>query len=182
MSRLRLVILDANIVIYLHQLGIWSQVVDRCEIVLARTVAEQEVLFYEVDDERHEIDLTTDVAASRVRVVDVLASEVVKFRSQFDPLYLEGLHVGETESLVHLALNPETGASVCSADKVVFRVLPHLGLTDRGISLEELLAKVGLGRSVPYMYSRAFREQWTRRGEQDWIGGIGTQRGEGGSS
>lgn len=176
MSRLRLVILDANIVIYLHQIGIWPQVADRCEIVLARTVAEQEVLFCEVDNERHEIDLSKDVAASRVRVVDVLASHVVKFRSRFDPLYLEGLHVGETESLVYLALNPETGASVCSADKFVFRVLPHLGLSDRGISLEELLAKLGLGRSLPYMYSRAFREHWTRRGEQDWIGGIGTQR------
>ena len=181
MSRLRLAILDANIVIYLHQLGIWPQVADRCEIILARTVAEHEVLFYEVDDQRHEIDLSKDIAESRVQVVDVLASEVVKFRSRFDPLYLEGLHAGETESLVYLALNAQTDANVCSADKVVFRVLPHLGLTDRGISLEELLAKVGLGRSLPYVYSRAFREHWTRRGQQDWIGGIGTQR-DGGSS
>ncbi len=182
MSRSRLVILDANIVIYLHQIGIWSYVVDRCEIVLSRIVADQEALFYEIDDERHEIDLSTDVAANRVRVVDVLVSDVVKFRSQFDALYLEGLHAGETESLVYLALNAQADASVCSSDKIVFRVLPHLGLADRGISLEELLAKVGLGRSLPYMYSRAFREQWTRRGEQDWIVGIGTRRGKGRST
>ncbi len=182
MSRLRLVILDANIVIYLHQLGIWPQVVDRCEIILGRTVAEQEVLFYEVDDERHEIDLAKDIAESRVQVVDVLASEVVKFRSRFESLYMEGLHAGETESLVYLALNPQLETRVCSADKVVFRVLPHIGLSERGISLEELLAQIGLGRSLPYMYSRAFRDRWTRRGEQDWVGGIGTKGGEGSSS
>jgi len=182
MSRLRSVILDANIVIYLHQLGIWPQVVGRCEIILARTVAEQEVLFYEIDEERHEIDLAKDITESRVQVVDVVASEVVKFRSRFDPLYLEGLHAGETESLVYLARNPQLEAHVCSADKVVFRVLPHLRLADRGISLEELLGQIGLARLLPYMYSRVFGERWTRQGEQDWIGGIGTQRGEGGSA
>jgi hypothetical protein len=177
MSRSRLVILDANIVIYLHEIGLWPRLLDHYEITLARTVAEHEALFCERNEERHGIDLTPGITTGQIQVVDVLAADVVRFRGRFDPLYLEGLDPGETESLAYLLLNPQPEMPICSADKIVYRVLPHLGLADRGVALEELLARIGLGRTLPHCYSRAYRERWTRQGEQDWIGGLGSQRG-----
>ncbi len=179
MSRSRLVILDANIIIYLHEIDLWQRLLDRYEVILSRTVAEHEAIFYEVGEERHEIDLTTAISDGRIQVVDILAADLLKFRSRFDPLYLEGLDPGETESLAYLLLCPEQQIMICSADKIVYRVLPHLGLTERGISLEEMLSQSGLGRALPFPYSRAYREHWARRGEQDWISGVGSQRGEG---
>ena len=41
MPKLRLLILDANVVITLHDLGIWSKVVDKCDIHVSRTVVKE---------------------------------------------------------------------------------------------------------------------------------------------
>ena len=46
MPALKLLILDANEVIYLHETGLWQAVLSRCEVYLARTVAEDEAKFY----------------------------------------------------------------------------------------------------------------------------------------
>lgn len=49
MSRLKLLILDACVVIQLHELGRWQQVVEQCDIHLSEIVARREVKF---DDDR----------------------------------------------------------------------------------------------------------------------------------
>src|SRR5947209_15846611 len=46
MPALKLLILDANEVITLHETGLWQAVLSRCEGYLARTVAEDEAKFY----------------------------------------------------------------------------------------------------------------------------------------
>jgi hypothetical protein len=56
MPRLKWLILDANSVITLHELGIWSQVAGRCDVHLARTVVESEAVFFEKDGDRQPID------------------------------------------------------------------------------------------------------------------------------
>lgn len=43
---MKLLILDANEVIYLHETGPWQAVLARCEVFIARTVAEDEAKFY----------------------------------------------------------------------------------------------------------------------------------------
>lgn len=45
MSRLKLLILDACVVIQLHEFGRWQQVVEQCDIHLSEIVARREVKF-----------------------------------------------------------------------------------------------------------------------------------------
>ena len=40
MFKLKLLILDANVVIHLHEFGIWTKLIEKCEVYLARTVVE----------------------------------------------------------------------------------------------------------------------------------------------
>jgi hypothetical protein len=47
---------------------------------------------------------------------------------------------------------------------------------DKGISLEEVLQKVGLGRSVAKQYTKQFRERYAKEGEQDSIRGRGLKK------
>ena len=47
MKRLRFLLLDANVVIYLFEIGLRDKIVERCEVLLSRIVAEQEAQFYE---------------------------------------------------------------------------------------------------------------------------------------
>jgi len=174
MKKSRLLLFDANVVILLFRLGIWEPVVGRCEILLSRTVAETEADFYVTDDgERHEIDLGPCVEAGQVRLIDVSPSELASFRGQFDAEYFERLDAGETESLIYILKAPEP-CLICSADKVVYRVLGNLRRSEAGVSLKEVLASIGLGRSLPHEFSKAYREKWTQKGFQEsmWDRGL----------
>ncbi len=46
MKKLRFLLLDACVVIKVFQLGLWKQLCERCEILLAETVAREEAQFY----------------------------------------------------------------------------------------------------------------------------------------
>jgi len=171
-KKFELLLLDANVVIYLFKLGIWDKVVTQCDIRLARIVVE-EAHFYETDEgERVDFDLAPYVAAAQVHVFDVMPSDLVRFRRTFKTLFLEQMDPGETESLAWLLANPSE-PHLCSADAIVFRVLGALGLAERGISLEEVLSQIGLGHALPHQFSRKFRDRWTKKGFEEGLRGLG---------
>jgi hypothetical protein len=166
MPKLKLLILDANVVIYLHEKGLWQAVLERCEVYLSSIVIDDEVRFYEGTEYNEVIDLSPDVAAGRVQRFDVPVSDVKEFRDQFDPVYRGDLDPGEEESLAHM-LHAE-GFVISSGDAIVYRILGNVNKGDSGLSLEELLQKVGLGRSgLPWQYTKEFREKYTKLGQQE---------------
>ncbi len=171
-KKFRLLLLDANVVIQVFKLGRWNELVDRCDIWLAATVV-QEAKFY-TDDNRdlHPIDLTSDVVGGRVSQFEVLPSEMSAFRNSFDPSYLEKLDDGETESLAFL-VNSTEQYLICSADKIVYRVLGNLKRSEQGISLEEILQQIGLGIALPRQFTKAYRKECTAMGFDEGLGGLG---------
>ena len=177
MPKLRLLILDAGVVIYLHELQIWQSLLAQCEVFLSRIVAEKEVLFQPGDEGEYgeDIDLAPDISAGRVQVFDVNASEVKRFRDSFDPTYFGDMDDGESESLAFLVGQP-SDYLISSGDAIVYRVLGNLGRGDQGISLEEILQRIGLGRKVDRQYSKVFREKLTQIGAADMIQGRGKRQ------
>ena len=176
MSKLKLLILDASEVIHLHEFGIWSRLIGLCDVRLARTVVDIEVPYFEKDGDKHPINLTDDIAGGRVHVFEASLSDINRFRERFDPVYVGALDPGETEALAHLAQSSESFL-ISSGDAIVYRVLGRLNLGDRGISLEEVLQKVGLGRAqLPWPCQKKFREKYTKEGEVDAIQGKGLKR------
>jgi hypothetical protein len=175
MPLLKLLILDANEVIYLHETGLWHAVLSRCEVYLSRTVAEAEAQYYRRSDVDEIIDLSDDITQGREKVVERTITELKAFTDLFDPTYLESLDLGEAESLAYLVQTKDTYL-ISSGDAIVFRVLGLLNRGDQGISLEEVLQKVGLGRSVARQYTKQFRERYAREGEQDSIRGRGLKK------
>lgn len=176
-------ILDANVVIYLHERGLWQAVLGRCDVYLSGTVIDHEALFYEAGGFRNDIDLSSALAAGKVRRFDVLASEVKAFRSQFDPAYRGELDPGEEESLTYMFRGgTEVGGQqfrIVSGDAIVYRILGNLNLGHAGVSLEELLGELGLGRKdLAWQYTRAFRHKYTSEGEQHAIRGLGRKSKE----
>jgi hypothetical protein len=171
MKKFKLLLLDTNVVLQLLKSRQWAAVLARCEILLARTVLEEELVFYE--DERGEkvyIDLQEDVTAGRVTVVEAAAARVAAFLALFKPLYLGDLDPGEAESLAYL-VDAKEPHLICSADKIVFRVLGALGRAEQGLSLETVLQKVGLSTKLSREFSEEYRRQWTQKGEQEGFQG-----------
>ena len=70
MPKLKLLILDAGVVIRLHELGIWEQVREQCDVHLSRIVATKEVLFQPGDEGEYgeDIDLSPDINNGNVQV------------------------------------------------------------------------------------------------------------------
>ena len=173
MKKFRLLLLDANIVIQLFEQELWSPFLERCDVMLSRIVVEQEANFFEKDDgTRIHIDLSEDVTAGRITVVDAPLTQVNDFKTKFAPTYLERFDPGELESLVFL-VNSKDDCLISSADSIVYRVLGCLDRSDQGVSLEEVLNKIGLDRKLPPHYGRGFREHWTAMGARDRIQGFG---------
>ena len=98
-----------------------------------------------------------------------------EFREQFDLLYLGDLDDGEAESLAYMVKQLQDFL-ISSGDRIVYRVLGNLGRAEQGISLEEILQKIGLGRNLDWPYSKAFRERYTQDGETDMIQGRGKKK------
>jgi hypothetical protein len=176
MSRLKLLVLDASEVIRLHEFGIWDKLIDLCDVHLARTVVDLEASFFEKEGVEYPINLGDDIAQDRVQIFDVALADINRFQSQFDPVYMGELDAGEAEALAYLTQSSES-ILISSGDAIVFRVLGRLGRGDQGTSLEEVLHKIGLGRSqLPWPCQKKFREKYTKEGEVDAIQGKGMKR------
>jgi hypothetical protein len=103
-----------------------------------------------------------------VKIVDVTLSEMKIFYDKFDLTYQAGIHPGEKEALTFLFNAPESYL-LCSADKVVFKVLGLLGRSEQGISLEEILGQIGLYQKLEERFTKQFREKYTKMGQIDAI-------------
>lgn len=174
MQKFRLLLLDANIVIRLHELGLWKKVIEACAITLTSTVAYDEASFWEDDyGAKYYFDLTQDIEKGKIDCKEVSLSQIEIFKQKFDPSYLERLDPGEAESLTFLVGSDEEWL-ISSSDAIVFKVLGLLGQGKQGISMEEILNRTGLGRKLAWEYTKQFRLRWTSQGEQDHIRGRGT--------
>ena len=173
MKKLRLLLLDACVVIELFRLGLWNRLVDACDIHLSQTVAKSEAQFYFDDQgDMHLTNLASDISHGRITVFDVSLAQLSGFLAKFDNSYLERLDPGETESLVHLMSTPEPFL-ICSADSIVFKVLGNLLRAEQGVSLQEILDRLGLSRHLTRQFTKPFREEWTNKGFQEHLAGIG---------
>ncbi len=172
MKKFRLLLLDANVVIHLFELGIWEDVIQRCDVHLAGTVIGEASDYIDAEGDRQEIDLEPYVAGKKITRFDLETGQMDRFKENFGITYLEQMDPGETESLAYLlGAGPE--CKICSADKIVFRVLGALRRSDQALSLEEILQEIGLGRRLPRQFTRAYRDEWVRKGFQEGIRGIG---------
>lgn len=166
---LRLLLLDAGVVMELHRLGLWEQVVEHCDVLLARAVL-GESKYYDDGESHVRIDLKPDIAEGRIRIVDVKLAQLAAFQRRFQPTFLERLDAGEAESLAYMT-EVDTGCIITSADKIVWRTLGALRIGEDGISLEEILGRIGLGRRVGNEFSKSYRQEWTQRGFEEGLRG-----------
>jgi hypothetical protein len=163
MKRLRLLLLDTNIIIKLFELGIWEDVVEKCDIHIAQSVVQEAQFIVDNEGFCEAIDLSQDVSSKRISVFEVPAHRLSKFKSLFVDAVIEKLDAGELESLVHLFASAEE-YQIASSDGVVFRVLAACNRTDQGISLEEMLDAIGFTQKLGQQFGRAFRESWNKKG------------------
>ena len=181
MKKFPFLLLDAGPIIKLFSLGIWDEFIKHCDVNISRIIAEDQALYTE--DGTQQIDLKPYEEQGLIQIIDVKPSLVKAFHDRFKPAYKDGIHDGEKETLAFLCQFSEEWL-VCSGDKAVFMALGLLRKGDQGISLEEILTRIGLTIGVRWdqvtpqnkaywPYTRKFRELWTRKGQTDFVQGQG---------
>jgi hypothetical protein len=173
-QKLNLLLLDADVIIFAHELGIWERLVEMCQISITETIIDEANMWFDENDEQHAIDLLPLIEAGKVQSVSVSLTQLRNFRNRFNSVYLEGMHAGETEPLALLDSSKENW-KFCSGDAISFKVLGCLGKGNQGISLEELMRTCGLSISPKQElanHTRAYRESCTQRGERDEFQGM----------
>lgn len=155
---MKLCLLDANVVIYLHKLGLWDMMTNRFDVYLSSVVCD-ESLFW-VDDYGSKILIALD--PSSFTSVSVDATETKKFEERFPT---QKIDPGELESLAWLfSASCSDECQICSGDGVVYKILGALYESHRGVSLEELLITTGDKRKLEYAYTKKFRERKAEEG------------------
>jgi hypothetical protein len=173
--KLKLLILDAGVVIKLHEWNLWEQVIAKCDVHLSSIVAGFESKYYRVDgDDCKDIDVSRAIQDGKITVFEVTPADILAFKNRFDASYYCALDDGEAESLAYLTSRPKLDWKISSGDAIVYKVLGNLNIVEQGIALEEILQQIGLSRKInDFQYTRAFREQMTKVGSTDRIQGRG---------
>ena len=165
---MKLVMLDANVIIKLHELRIWGKLVASVDVHLAQTVIAEAQFWIDANGDRQEIDLSFDIQAKRITVFELDALELAGFLAKFDSVYEAEIDPGEKESIAWMMISSDEYL-FSSADLAVYRVLGLLGRGEQGLSLEEILQKIGITKKLESRFSKVVRERLTKEGQQDMI-------------
>jgi hypothetical protein len=139
------VLLDADVVIRLFELGIWEKLAERTRITLAQQVYDEAGHYYDpVTMAKNQINLQPYKDRGLIDIVECDAAEAAQVRARC--CRFAELHPGELESLTILC-QPGQDALFCTADGGAIRAGVMLDLMPKLVSLEDLLSRVGLGRS-----------------------------------
>jgi hypothetical protein len=172
----KLVLLDANIIIYLHELGIWSEIIERVEIIIPSIIFNDEAAFYRSKDNNKlpiKIDLAKNLNDGKIILCEAEAMEMIELKTVFNPGFAESIHDGEAEALAILKRKVKTDLKFCTADYFAIQALAMLGFSEHGISLEVLLSAIGFQKIIKYRYTEKCLQDQLRIGCQNRITGSG---------
>ena len=167
MKKLQLLLLDAGPIIKLFELNLWVKFLQSCDVTILRTIIpELKWASQKLEDVR--IDIET-YEGKGLTIVDRDTSVVASFYAKLKPLYRDLIESddGEVATLEFLLASSEKWI-LCSGDGPVFRLMGALNCGDQGISLEEVLDKIGLRQNnIEWPYTKKFRLEKTKQGKID---------------
>ncbi len=169
-------LLDTTAVLELHRRDAWSALLQRRTIIVPSIVAHEESFYYERESQTIIIDLPSLIARGKMQELEATPSEMRTVASEFDRVFVEGLHPGELEALAILKKDPDDSLTFCTADKVAIYALVLLNLEERLVSLEAVLREVGLGRPLSAEFMDVYLQRHRQIGALKRITGDGLRK------
>lgn len=132
----KLLLLDADVIIDLHSLGLFEKMSKSYDLFVTRVVFE-EAKFYKKRNQRIPIKMgqgVTVIDDVKIEHLSEVTKEAREARLAIDP--------GESTSIAYL-LQGEKDISLCLCDKAAIKLIAYMNLEEHGISLEKALKNVG---------------------------------------
>lgn len=125
----KLLLLDADVVIDLHALGLFEKISNTYHICLTRSIFE-EARYYRKDGAKIAIDIIKEVTI--IENVDLENLKKVQREAREARL---GIDPGESTSIAYL-IQIEEEITFCSCDQAAIRLISYMELEQKSISLE----------------------------------------------
>ena len=130
----KLLLLDADVIMDLHTLGLFGKIRKAYDICLTRNVFE-EARYYKRGGAKIGIDI------KNVTIIDDVDLESLRKVQREAKKARLGLDPGESTSIVYLIQTEET--TFCSCDRAAIKLISFMELEQRSISLEKALRSAG---------------------------------------
>ena len=155
------------IVIEAHELEIWDSLLHKVPVLIPSTIIHNETFYFHArgSGKRKAIILSGQIASGEIGEAAATAADMQTLRDLFDRPTFEGLDPGEREALALLNSGKLTETLFCTCDIAAIRALALMAHSESGISLENLLKRVGLQRSLAAQYTEHFSQQHLKRGK-----------------
>ena len=162
MSKPKLLLLDADVIVFAYQFGVWEKLKNAYELHVPATVID-EAQFFISKDGRKTIDLNAEEAAGKIKRLEATALEIAEVFKNFDATFLAALHDGEKEGITILQSQVESGMVFCTGDMIAIESIGMLGLSGSCLSFEEILEMAGLlkhvSRFMPALTKKAHKDR-----------------------
>jgi hypothetical protein len=174
MYRLRLWLLDADVIIKFLEIDVFDKLAGLHELHVASSVI-CEVKYYHRNGKKISVDFRKQYIDAGL-VIESTASvdEIQDILKLLPSLKREAIHAGEIESLAILV--GEESLTLCTFDAAAIRTLPFLSVTERAISAERLLSASGLtlssGHKLDVRLSETYFKNNIDIGKKDFIYSI----------
>jgi hypothetical protein len=163
------VLLDANVVIVSHELGIWEQLKTGYRITLPAIVRRDEVLYYYREGHITAIDLEIQISNKEIDELEASGNEIQDLLNIFEPWFVETLDPGETEALALLNSRDLKNVVFCSSDAPAIKALAMIKKSSQGISYETMLTQIGLNKTLKKQYTENFFKDHTKQGAENFV-------------
>jgi hypothetical protein len=168
MAKLKLLLLDANVIIEAHEKGVWENLTQSCEITITEAVKSECKYWLDLEGNRNYIDIDSYITKGSINCVEVKLTSIEELIAKFDVSYVDRLDPGETESLAFLFESNDNWV-ISSSDDIVYKILGAMNRINQGISLEEILNKIGVTKTLQWQFTKKFRMIKSKTGQIDSI-------------
>lgn len=145
----KLLLLDADVIIDLHALGMFTKILKTYNVYVTKTVL-REAEYFRKEGKKYKINITESTTV--INDVDISSLKNIQGESKEARL---GIDPGEMESIAYLS-NAEEDVLFCTCDKAAIKLISYMELEKKSISVEK--AVKGAGHHEKNLYPRHFEK------------------------
>ena len=149
----KLLLLDADVIMDLHTLGLFEKITKAYEVSVTRTVVD-EAQYFKRGGNKHKIDIGGSVTV--IDDVDIESLKEIQVEAKESQL---GIDPGELESIAYLS-TVEEKVTFCTCDKAAIKLISYMKLETKSISVEKAVKEAGYHEKnlFPRHFEKMFKE------------------------
>ena len=176
MAKPKLLLLDADIVISAHELGIWEELKRAYEIAVPATIV-REARYFESERGHSSIRLQAQIDQGEIKCLEATADELISTFKNFENSFLAGIDAGEKEAITLVNCGKCAEYVFCTGDTVAMAAIGMLDLGNASIAFEDVVrgAKLNAVRLHVSLSSKTHRSH-IEKGKTRRITGEGFKK------